>query len=123
MAWSTFGSKLRLCGALLVAGVYSVCTGSSGWSRIGAAFKLWVTEIGRGERVPAAEREKKMEVCRKCPLFFRPLQTCGSPLKRRDRDLGCWCNMEAKTWLRGAHCWIDEECLDEAPYGWRKHGI
>lgn len=53
-------------------------------------------------------RDRNLE-CQKCPLFYRPLGTCGSPLDEENPDLGCWCHCRTKNKLKGATCWLREE--------------
>lgn len=58
--------------------------------------------------------DRRLETCRRCPIYYAPLQTCGSPLKRyagvpKEVSLiGCWCHMPTKA-RREANCWRYEE--------------
>lgn len=115
--------KLQFCLALLVAGVFSNPFSEVGRGRIAKAFRLWRTSILTGERVDDVTAEKRLACCQDCPLWFKTLGTCGSPLADDDGELGCWCWMRAKTKLRGAHCWLDENGIEQPPYGWHHNGL
>jgi len=114
---------LELTCALLVAGLFSPISSGRGWRRIGRAFTLWARGWKPGERATDFLAAKRLSVCRKCPLFYRPLSTCGSPLTNDLRDQGCWCHMPTKSKLVSAECWLDEMLGEDAPYGWRQYGI
>lgn len=83
------------------------------WTRLTA---LWWDF--RRPKVSAALFNYRMSVCRSCPIFYAPLQTCGSPLKRYEgipkeiTRIGCWCHMPTKA-FREASCWRYETvCSD-----------
>lgn len=116
-------SKLQFCCALLVAAVFSNPFSEVGRGRVAKAFRLWYSSILTGERVDPATADRRLAVCRECPVWFEPLGTCGSPLRWVDRELGCWCWMKAKTQLLGAHCWLDEQGIEQPPYGWHHNGL
>jgi len=61
--------------------------------------------------------EARMAICRECPLFFKPLMTCGSPLAEYRPELGCGCFLPALTKMRDGHCWLRENTLLENA-GW-----
>ncbi len=73
--------------------------------------------------VPDELVQARLAVCRKCPVFFRPLQSCGSPLReilRRLRRLpklpaGCFCHLPTKARLH-ENCWAYDERLPDL--GW-----
>jgi hypothetical protein len=113
--------KLQFCLALLLAALFSEPFSQIGRDRIKKALRLWRTSILTGERVDGATADRRLAACQACPLWFKPLGTCGSPL--RDGDIGCWCWMRAKTKLRGAHCWLDERGIEMATYGWKNNGL
>lgn len=46
----------------------------------------------------------RMRKCMRCPVYYRPLRTCG-----RTPDAGCRCSMPLKALLRGAECWANQE--------------
>jgi len=115
-------SNLRLCLALLVAALFTNLTDRSGYLRIWRAVSLWWGALEPDSTVSDSLRTARLNACQTCPLFYRPLQTCGTPLKKELRGLGCWCNMEAKAKLTDATCWIDDE-LPGNKYGWTAHGV
>lgn len=119
---SPLTSKLRLCLALLVASLFTNLTDPSAYRRIWRAISLWWGALEPDSTVSDYLRTARLNVCRNCPLFFRPLQTCGTPLRKELRELGCWCNMESKSKLADATCWIDDE-LPENKHGWISHGL
>lgn len=85
------------------------------WPRVtGFALLLW--SFLCGQRASEEVYHRRMASCQQCPLFYRPLETCGSPLTK-DADLGCWCFLPFKNLIPGARCWL----RDNAPkslYGW-----
>lgn len=53
----------------------------------------------------------RMEVCRACPHFRRPLGTCGTPVWGETTASGaelCGCVMAVKTKLKRSKCPIDK---------------
>jgi hypothetical protein len=114
---------VQFCLALLVAAAFSDVSSKAGWRRIFRSVALWFRSLQSGESVPQTTADARLTVCRGCSLWFKPLGTCSSPLKREAADLGCWCWMEAKVRLPQAQCWLDEDCQDEVPYGWKQHGL
>jgi hypothetical protein len=115
--------KGQFCLALLVAALWSDPFSKVGKDRLRKAFQLWYSSILTGDRVDNGTAANRLAVCQQCPLWFKPLGTCGSPLRRKDGDLGCWCWMRAKSKLLGAHCWLDEQGIDAPPYGWKQNGL
>ena len=86
------------------------------------------------QEVPDELVQERLGVCRKCPVFFAPLQSCGSPLReimRRLRSLrsgspenspaspkilrGCFCHLPTKARLH-ENCWAYDERLPDL--GW-----
>lgn len=127
MALSVFLSKLRrrlarrlrMAAAFLVGAVYS-------WNTPGLALrKLWAALSGWIWHPTADSRRiyRRYRACRKCPLFYEPLRTCGTPMIEDLRQIGCWCNMEAKVTIHNAQCAIDENGLQDTGYGWSAKGI
>lgn len=121
--WSAFRSKLELCLALLVAAAFSDVASRKGWARVRKAVLLWFGGLKPGATVSVDVYDRRLAVCRRCSLWFNPLSTCSSPLKVNASDLGCWCHMPTKARLKNAKCWLDEECGDDAPYGWHQYGL
>lgn len=67
--------------------------------------------------------KRRLNICSDCPLFFRPLRTCGTPLRfltKNKRFGGCWCYMPFKAMNIDSECWLDENNL---PGGWGEHNI
>ncbi len=79
----------------------------------GKAF-LRALQTSRCGKHPSAKA--RMEECRKCPLFYKPLQTCGSPLAKESK-MGCYCYLPLKVTLK-ANCWLFDETNGEL--GWPK---
>lgn len=108
--------------ALLVAAGWSDAFSRVAWRRIGRAMRLWATLAG-GRRVPHGTYDNRLACCRACPLWYAPLETCGSPFKSGATDLGCWCFMPQKAKYYDAVCWMDAELGDAAEYGWQTVGV
>lgn len=111
--------KKRLCAALLIAALYSARHPMDSWPRIVRAVTIWFDWFGTGIRTPFWIYFRRLRACYRCPVFYHRLRTCGSPLSRDLRDLGCWCNVEAKAGIIDADCWLyeDHARTDDAP-GW-----
>ncbi len=110
---------LRLSGALLVAGIVSWRSPSLALRKIVAAFNSWRLFDTQADFWTKYRRYK---VCRRCPLFYYPLRTCGTPLQKDLQSLGCYCNMESKVGFEAATCWIDENNASQT-YGWKANGV
>lgn len=96
-------TTLRLILAILVACYGMLREFKNPWPRVrGFWFTIW--DGLRQPKTQATRYEHRLAICRKCPIFYPPLQTCGSPLSE-DPSLGCWCNMEIKAKLLHASCW------------------
>lgn len=106
---------MRLMAALIVAGFGLWFAPRQMFGRITAALTAWRHFKATADFDLVYRR---MRVCWRCPLFYSPLRTCGTPLKRDLRDLGCWCNMEAKAALLESECWLDENQCDTQGCGW-----
>lgn len=111
-------SKVRLCLALIVAGLFSPINKVATWRRFWRALQALF-----GSPKPVTEQELlRVHTCKSCPVFYCGLrgllQTCGSPLS--NPEIGCWCDVKAKASDPKSECWLDEELGDEAPYGWHK---
>lgn len=110
---SALGSKLQLCGALLVAAAFSDVGSSGGWRRIWRALSLWFGLLHVKNQASPHLTAKRLIKCSACPLLYRPLFTCGSPFRDDLKDLNpqpCWCNMRFKAKAKDATCYIDENC-------------
>jgi hypothetical protein len=102
--------------ALCVAAIYSMKRFTV-WQILKRAKDIALTLIPRKDKQATPEVLKaRLEHCRQCPLFFAPLQTCGSPLDG-DGNYGCYCYMPVKAREKDATCWADET-TPELEIGW-----
>lgn len=104
---------LQFWKALAVACWFSLVTWNHPHRRlIGALTLLWSPKCNLNLLA------RRMECCKECPLFYRPLQTCGSPLKDGPGpDLGCFCHCPTKNHLLYARCWLADR---PGGFGWPK---
>lgn len=109
--------KARLSAALLVAGVFSLSRPRAGWARIAAAFKVWTRFAADPRRAPRWIYYGRVRACLRCPMLYKPLRTCGSPLAKELRDLGCWCHVEHMASVAAEDCWYREQGGDDQ-FGW-----
>lgn len=109
---------LRLICAVIVAVIYSTVTWNRPWSRV-RDFVLLLRNSWRDELVSGVWLQNRMDACRNCPVFYRPLRTCGSPLRKELRDVGCFCSMEWKARLSHATCWLRDHETHRTGFGWR----
>ena len=80
--------------------------------------------LWRGPRCDRWAYFKRLRACHRCPLYFRPLSTCGSPLMEGFESDGCHCFMPAKAADPNAQCWQDQELGDEAgETSWKNQGV
>lgn len=111
---SPSSNRFGLAKALLVAALFSDVTSAQAWRRVWNFLTLWVP---RKEKWAEAEiYHRRLACCHKCPFFFWPLATCGSPFADHP-DAGCWCYEPVAARLADKQCWIDEEGI-ESEYGW-----
>jgi hypothetical protein len=115
-------NKLFYALALLVAALFSDITERGTWRKVRAAVTLWFKLIEDGKRVPASKLASRLAICARCPVFYKPLGTCGTPLIRELHDLGCWCRMAEKAKFERAQCWLDENG-DGSILAWRANGV
>ena len=108
----------RLLAAVSVAVIAQALTPRASWSRIKAAWKLLSTPHERADFWTVYRRYR---CCKKCPVFYKPLRTCGSPLNKEFRRLGCYCSMENKSGLKSASCWADDNLGADSNFGWISH--
>jgi hypothetical protein len=105
--------------ALFLAGIFSLWT-KRGLIRIYRAFALWFGLIrSGGKRVPPEIYELRLKTCRECPLFYVELGTCGTPVKRDLRRVGCHCYLPEKAKYDDAKCYLDADIEPGYPGGWR----
>lgn len=116
-------SKLRLFVAILVAALWTEVTDPAAYRRIWNALTLWFGAMQKGSRVDERTYQRRMYACQNCPLFFKPLMTCGTPLRPDKRGLGCYCCMQYAAKLADKGCWLDENSDMKFPYGWKAFGV
>src|SRR5690348_6880498 len=66
---------------------------------------------------------RRLRQCYRCPMFNRPLRTCGSPgdvekMEGRIETIGCWCYMPVKATIPEVNCWAYEQQIETI--GWRR---
>lgn len=122
--------KIELSHALLMAGIFSLASPREGLGRLWGACKVWIG-LARGGGAPASRALylRRLAVCFRCPFYSRRWGTCGSPLEKVLRQVGCHCYIPAKARYADARCWIDERTSDGdtilasfAGHGWRASG-
>jgi hypothetical protein len=111
-------TTLRFISAVIVAAVYSVLTWNKPWTRLKGMFWLWWDSRHVIQAGDEQYKERIKGGCEKCPIFYRPLRTCGSPLAD-DPSLGCWCQMDIKAKMSSAECWLREHETHRTAFGWR----
>ena len=116
-AWSWFRYNSSWALALLLAGLFS-CWTPRGWRRIAKAFLLWFGFCRSGANADAKTVAMRLATCDQCVLFYRPLGTCGTPIKRDLRGHGCWCYLLEKAKLKYAQCYLDSDIEPGYPGGW-----
>lgn len=83
-----------------------------------AARHVFVALTARRGRVDRVTYFRRLRCCWRCPVFYPPLRTCGSPLAGNP-ELGCFCEEERKAAIPEATCWIDENAEDDMKeFGW-----
>lgn len=112
------GVKLRLTMALLVAAGFSIATPRKSWGRVRAALATWLQWARGSQATPFWIYYHRLRACHRCPLYYSPLRTCGTPLVRDLRDIGCHCNMEAKSAVIEATCWFRDNTNNDTEFGW-----
>lgn len=117
---SQFAFKLRFAAALIVAALFLKVSDREGLLRILRFIKLWRSNKSPDAYVSEQHYHLRLATCERCPIFYKPLRTCGTPLKKSLRDLGCWCFLPVKARLRAATCWLNDEIGSGNEYGWRE---
>lgn len=104
---------LQFFAAVSLAALHACVTGRC--ARSGRAF-LAAYARSRASLDPQLTAAR-LQSCRVCPIFFRPLATCGTPLRRGLRSLGCHCHMPTKA-AGPANCWAYDETAGTNHIGW-----
>ena len=116
--------KLEMSVAMALAAAYSFRHPQKAWPRVKRAFTLWWRVHGSQDWTVTHEKHnRRMDVCKKCPIFYPRFKTCGSPMKKGAEDLGCHCYLPVKASLVAARCWGDEQLPGEFEYGWRANDV
>jgi hypothetical protein len=119
--WGIDSARKRLVLALLVAAAFSDLLSIQPYRRAWRAMKAIFGLLAKNDpRVDAERLQRRLDACERCPYFYRPLATCGSPLRSELRHVGCRCNIEAKAKLAEADCYIDEtsDLAADDGFGW-----
>jgi len=110
-------NKFQFFCALAVAAAVSDILDPVTWKIAKSLLKVWFWRSG--DVVKAMQFIKRSAACRACPVFYKPLQTCGSPLDKDTRGLGCYCYLPEKVKLPESRCWLDEHS-PHRDYGWHE---
>ena len=109
--------RLLLFCALLVAALGTLAQPKSTWEQLRAAFRAFVSYAEGGQDASHWLYYGRMRQCFRYPLFYKPLRTCGTPLKKSLRDVGCHCSMPFKASMIYGSCWIRTDA-PTSPHGW-----
>lgn len=110
-------NAIKLACAFTVAVVASILTWNRPWARAGDLYRI-LRDVLHDEKVHPQDYRRRLACCAACPIYFKPLGTCGTPLKKELRTLGCWCVMSQKAKLRHATCWLRVRETHPTGYGW-----
>jgi hypothetical protein len=121
--WSWFLYNGRWALALLLAGIFSLWT-KRGLIRIYRAFALWfgLLHHRKDNLVDDETLALRLKTCESCPIFYRPLRTCGTPVVKELRHHGCWCYMMEAAKLHEKQCYLDADISPGYPGGW-EHAV
>jgi len=105
-------NKLRWSWALIVAALFSDIGKAVTWRKARWAISLWFFP-GNEPKASAELRMARLSACPRCPIYFNRfgLKTCGSPLRRKHKDLGCYCDIAALAQYEKSECWLAEQGL------------
>lgn len=107
--------------AVAIAGIYG--QEKLGWmGLIKAGWAVLRAITTRGGKASMETFEARMKCCEECPLFYSPLNTCGSVLTDNP-SLGCGCYLPLKNKLPEATCWMDDNFPGTPPHSWLSKGI
>jgi hypothetical protein len=105
--------KIRFIAALVLASLWEIREQFLG---IRSALK----QAGKSE-VPIGVQAQRITRCEQCPIYYRPLRTCGSPMARKSwpngEKMGCFCYMPVKIKTK-CNCWLYDET--NGKMGWPK---
>lgn len=106
--------RIQLVAALLVGCVFAILI----WDRPGQRLRGLVNILRSKAKAPPALVQERNNRCRVCPIYYKPLGTCGSPLDPSLEALGCWCQTETKNRFLLSDCWLRANTNGE--HGWPK---
>lgn len=112
-------SRIKWAAAILLAALFG------GRARIRNALKVLLGILkDPSAKVSPEIYQRRLRTCQKCPVFYKPLQTCGSPIKRELRGVGCYCYQPESARYTAKCCWLDEELgtAVPSPFGWYANG-
>jgi len=113
--------KIRIATAIIVAIGSCILSPRESWGRItGTIALLWNIARKKTHLASADVLKRRLDACEKCPLFYPRLRTCGTPLVKDLRGLGCYCNMDLKAQIKEAGCWGDDNLNSDFSFGWQK---
>lgn len=99
-----FDRNRRFVAAIFLSALFGM--GRFSAREILASLKMLMTALLSKKGKASAEiYEERMMICRDCPVYFKPTDSCGSPLAN-NTDVGCWCYLPAKARQSEAKCWI-----------------
>jgi len=110
--------KAQLSCALFVAGVFSLARPKQSWPRIKGALLTWLRFAQQERSTPAWIYFGRMRACQRCPLYEPFWKTCGSPLRKDLRDVGCHCYMPLKSAAIEATCFYRDATNNDTSFGW-----
>lgn len=102
--------------ALVVAAIYGLKRFTP-WQMVKSAYAVLRSFMARYDKESADVAAGRLAHCKNCPIFFAPLQTCGSPIDSTEGWYGCFCYMPVKSQEKGATCWADDND-PELGIGW-----
>lgn len=115
-----FQRNRRFAAAILIALLYKTPDLSPRELWKSAVFLLRAFVPWPRRRVDRWLYYRRLRCCFKCPVFYAPLRTCGSPLNPGYESEGCACAMEVKAADPKATCFADEH--DILDIGWIENG-
>lgn len=130
--------RLNLVGRLMMAGLWEAKYSCHGCRKVMCCLRLplmgtrplWyaLTMIRSADRSLRDRAAQRLRQCRRCPLFHRPLLSCGwaggpkiwhNPRTKTVEAAGCFCLMDLKAFIPDASCWLYENTDGEM--GWPEH--
>jgi len=112
---------MKIIKGLLVAFWFSDKRTKKAWGRIAGFFRqMFQYVFFKDKRASKKLFEQRMSACRACPVFYKRLETCGSPLDKELEGLGCWCALNLKARIKDSTCWMDDKMGDDSKNGWRE---